>query len=77
MTQDDIRQALEPFGATLNAQGFITKGANVTKVKPVMQGGRLRFESDEAALLASGRPNAEFVAHFVGRFWFWTKKGTP
>lgn len=76
MTPDQLNAALRPFGAEANAQGFIVKGGKTLSVRAITRNGRLRFESSEGALLASGRPDAAFVAHFVGRFWFWKSEVT-
>lgn len=70
MTTDDIKTALSKFGASLNEEGFITKGEKVLSVRPVVAGKRLRFESN-GNLIASGKLSAEFIAQFVTRFWFW------
>lgn len=69
-----INQALAPYGATINAGGFIERNGKALGVKPVIQSGRLRFETADGGLLASGRIDAAFVDNFVQRFWFWTKQ---
>lgn len=71
---DIVKQALAQYGASLTEQGHITRGGKVLPVLPVIKGKRLRFESGQGTLLASGPVSAQFVESFVEKFWYWSKE---
>lgn len=74
MSPIEINSALQAYGASLDKSGRIrTPAGKLTSCYPILRDERLRFENDNGALLASGRPNAEFIGNFVERFWYWKK----
>ena len=62
------REALAPYGAGVNDDGFITKGGKTLSVKITEKKGRLRYEGSNC-LVASGMTPGKFVE----AFWFWEK----
>ena len=67
-----VNQALSAYGASLNSDGFIQKGAKVFSVQATIKGQRLRLET-ATQLLASGPITAKTVESFVEKFWYWKK----
>lgn len=70
----DITNTLALYGATLSPDGFIVtpKGAT-TRVRPVLDGRRLRVMSDSDELLYAGPAEPASLCTFVERFWYWEK----
>ena len=64
-----VKDALQKYGATLTDDGFIVKGEKVAGIKAVIKGRRLRFESADGVLYASGSITEQFVSEFVEKFW--------
>ena len=68
MAIHEWREALAPYGASVNDEGLITKGDKTLSVKITEKKGRLRYEGPNG-LVASGMPPGKFVE----AFWFWEK----
>lgn len=66
-----INNALALYGASLDDNNYIVKGPKSLGVKAVVKGKRLRFESSNGVLIASGPITEKFVSSFVEKFWYW------
>lgn len=70
-----VQEALKEYGAKLHGTGYIERhDGKVTMVRPVIMRQRLRFETPDGRLLATGPIKADFVHEFVKRYWLWSKK---
>lgn len=72
---EELKNALAPYGATITEEGLFQKGNRVipsVQIKIVKN--RLRFENRMTGdLIMSGPVSGRTIVSFVKKFWFWEK----
>lgn len=66
--------ALALYGASLNENGYIQKGAQVLGVRVVAKARRFQYVSNGGSVLATSPATVAGVCDFVESFWFWKPK---
>lgn len=73
---DHLNEALKPYGASIDANGFFWKGnRQIPSVLVRIVKDRVLFENRMTGeLVASGPVSGRTVTGFVKKFWYWKKK---
>ena len=69
--QQIVGEALAPYDATLDAEGYIVRRNRRLPVRVAVERKRLLFIGANGQALATGTLTGAFVRQFVERFWFW------